>query len=100
MSGSEQPSQEMTISSATGAGQEKRDGMVDKEEKWRRDTWLCADPGCKKRNSKSDSSCQQCGMSAKMAKDLKGKREGGGRGGGHVGRGMGGGRGSGRGCCC
>jgi len=42
------------------------------------DSWFCADPGCKQRNTKTVDTCQQCGMSAKMSKGLQ-KRRGGGR---------------------
>jgi len=42
------------------------------------DSWFCADPGCKKRNSKTVDTCQQCGMSAKMSKGFQ-KRRGAGR---------------------
>jgi len=74
-----------------GAASEPKDtseGVNGEVRKMNADTWLCADPGCRKRNVKTVERCQQCGMSRKMSKGFQ-RRGGGGntRGGGGRGRG-------------
>jgi len=49
--------------------------VTDDEKKVKKgDSWFCADPGCKKRNTKTVDTCQQCGMSAKMSRGFQKRR--------------------------